>query len=287
MDTLAILGMGLMGGSLGLAARQRGAAARVQAYARREETRQAALAMGAADAVFESAAGAVAGADMVVLCVPVLRIPELLALCVGSLPENCIVTDVGSTKVELGAACETLLAGSGAAFVGSHPVAGSERTGIEAADAALYEGAVTVVTAEPGGDDEAVRRTRALWTAVGSEVVCMSPEAHDRLIARTSHLPHLVASTLVAAVLDEGDEAARLCGSGFRDTTRVAGGSEEMWHDIVKSNRDSVQAELDRFAQKLDGVREWIRNEEYDALRAFLAHTRETRRRLHEPGYRD
>ncbi|MCE9615944.1 MAG: prephenate dehydrogenase/arogenate dehydrogenase family protein [Lentisphaerae bacterium] len=280
-ERLAIIGLGLMGGSLGLAAKQRRVARRVVGYARRAETRAEALRLGMVDEACAQAAEAVRGADMVVLCVPVLSMPDVARDCRGAFGDGAVVTDVGSTKAELGQAVEAVLAGTGAIFVGSHPIAGSDETGLDAARVDLYEKAVVVVTPAGGARAPGVEAVRVLWEGVGALVELMTPEAHDEVVARTSHLPHLVASALVRTVLgQEADRVARFCGSGFRDTTRVAGGSEAIWHDIVKTNRGAVRAELGAFAAELERLRALLADDNFDGIREYLAQARARRRAL-------
>lgn len=281
MKQLTIMGMGLMGGSLALAARRRGIADRVAGYARREVTRRQAMDLGMLDAVFDDPAEAVRGADVVVLCVPILVMSELLAGCREALPPGCVVTDVGSTKQQVAIDLDALLAGRDAYFVGSHPIAGSERTGLEAARENLYEDAVTVVTPSDGTPLEATERVAALWRAAGSRVVRMPASRHDRLLARTSHLPHLIAALLVETVSRDGMEAVRdLCGSGFRDTTRIAAGSDTIWHDIVKTNSSFVLSELQAYRERLDRIVEAIAAGDFDRLREWLSEHAAMRDRL-------
>lgn len=277
---LAIVGLGLMGGALGLAARAHGLAGSVAGYARRAKTRRQALAMKAVDEAFETPGEAVEGADLVVLCVPVLAIPELARACRPHFAAGAVVTDVASTKAELVSRMRPVFRNLDATFVGSHPMAGSERTGIEAARADLYDDSLVIVTPRSDTADAAAARVLGFWRKLNCRTVRMAPVEHDRLIARTSHLPHLAAAVLVKSVLG-GDEAEvmELCGPGFRDTTRIAGGSEDMWHDIVKTNRRFVLRELDRFGGALERVRSMVRKGDFNALRRFLAESRETRRR--------
>ncbi len=276
MKRVALLGLGLMGGSLGLALGRRCPAVVRAAYARRPATREAALAAGAADAVFDSPAAAAAGADLVVACVPVLSIPPLIAAALPGVSPGARVTDVGSTKATLAAALTGPVADAGGVFVGSHPIAGSEATGLDAARADLYAGAMTVVTPLPSAPPAAVADVVALWEAVGSRTACLAPEAHDRLLARTSHLPHLAAAALVRAVC-RGDNVGAFCGGGFRDTTRVAGGSEEIWQDIVETNRAAVADELDALRAELDRLSALVREGSPDDLRRCLAEARRLR----------
>lgn len=267
-----------MGSSLGLALKQRGLS-RVHGYARREETRNLALERGICDEVHDTAKAASDGADVIVLCVPVLAMSSIVEEISGVLGSDTIVTDVGSTKGEV---CRQIggVLGGGAVFVGSHPMAGSDETGLESAREDLYEGAVVIVT--PGADtaQASVDEVGDFWAGVGGKVSVMDPETHDRIIARTSHLPHLAASILVASVLGDSEDAVTFCGSGFRDTTRVAGGSEDIWHDIVKSNSRAVLDELGKFSDLLGEVRGMIDRGDFEQVRKFLAEARRLRRHL-------
>ena len=283
--SVAILGLGLMGGSLGLALKRRGGGV-VRGYARRPATRRRALARGVADRVFDQPEAAVEGADIVVFCVPVLSIPALAKACLPALADRCVATDVGSTKADLVSRMARLFARSGACFVGSHPIAGSEETGIEAARADLYEGSLVIVT--PDGANSRGRQGRSarmavrrLWEGVGARVVEMPPREHDRVIARTSHLPHMVAAALVAAVCDGACRSVRrFCGTGFRDTTRIAAGSEDLWHDIVATNSPAISREIGSFQKKLANLKTLIDAADFDGVRRFLASSRQARQSL-------
>jgi len=264
MKTIAIMGLGLMGSSLGLALKKRGVDVEIRAYARRVETRDAALKLGAADSVFDDPAEAVRGADLVVFCVPILTIPELAKNCLPGLSPEAILTDVGSTK----AALEKQMGKLGVNFIGSHPICGSEQQGVEAADADLYEGAVTVVVAENA-------EVSNLWKSVGSAVRVMSPEAHDDILATTSHLPHMVAATLVRCVND-----GLFCGTGFGDTTRVAAGSPEVWSDIVRTNAPALKAALADFRGHLEELDALIDADDDEKLVNWFATARDKRKEL-------
>lgn len=243
MECVALLGLGLMGGSAGLAVKQSKPSLKIRAYARREETRAAALRLGMADEVFDDPAEAVQGADLVIVCVPVCKIPELVASALPGLRPGVVVTDVGSTKAWLGAAVREVLAGSGAVFVGSHPMCGSEKTGLEAASADLYDQAVCIVCSDVESRPEAWKVTH-FWSGLGARVLEMDAGKHDALAAATSHVPHLTATAAVLATRGKIDDLRDLIGPGFRDTTRVAAGSPEIWRDIVQSNAESVLAGL-------------------------------------------
>lgn len=280
MKKVAIIGLGLMGGSLGLALKHKGLV-KVSASARREDTRHLALSMGAADEVFETPQEALRGADVAVFCTPVCSIPSLARTCLQAFEPGCVVTDVGSTKADLVREMTLLLAGKPVAFVGSHPMAGSEKTGLEVANVRLYEGAVTALTPTAGTDSSALAILEALWSGVGAKVVCLSPEAHDELVARSSHLPHLISALLVAtAGRNHSEDLPRFCGSGIRSTTRVAAGSPEMWHDIVKTNRVAILSELRAYELQLDGLIAAIENQDYGAVKSFLDRARTLRHAL-------
>ncbi len=273
-ERVAILGLGLMGASLGLALKRAGGV-RVSGYARRAATCAEAVRLGVVDEATTDPGAAVRAAGLVVLCVPVLTIPELLGACVPHLTPGCLVTDVGSTKAALMADAAAHLRGRDALFIGSHPICGSDRTGLEAARDDLYDGAMVVVTPPPGAAAARVARVQRFWTQVGARVAVLTAEEHDRIMGCTSHLPHVVAAILVQTVCREGVAAARpFCGTGFRDTTRIAGGSEDIWHDIVKTNSCALSRELAAFDAVLQQVRGILARGDFEALREFLAEGR-------------
>ncbi len=284
MKKIAILGLGLMGGALGLALKARGGCQAVTAYARREATRLEALRLKAVDAVFSDPAEAVQGADLAILCVPVFSMQALAAAARPGLKPGCLVTDVGSTKALLTEQIRLSLRGSGAVFVGSHPIAGSEQQGLEAARADLYAGAVTIITRDGSEPPDALERVSQFWRGVGSVVRVMAPAEHDRIMARTSHLPH-VAAALVAATVGREQAAAQVgafCGPGFRDVTRVAEGSPDVWMDILQSNRPAVAAELRQLKIRLEAVLAALEGGDDDAVRQFLEEGRAARRALRD-----
>lgn len=269
-----------MGGSLGLALKRRGLS-KVSLYARREETRSLALSMGVADDVFDSPDAALRGADCAVFCTPICSIPDMAHRCAGFFEPGCIVTDVGSTKSDLAKAMRMALQGTSVVYVGSHPMAGSEKMGIEAARSDLYQGAVTAITPEEDIAEHAIGALSELWRGVGAKVVRISVGEHDSLVARTSHLPHLAASML-AMTVGRGDYSMTrvFCGPGFRDTTRVASGSPDVWHDIVKTNRDAVLLELKAFGDAVAQLSFLIEREDYEGVRKMLEAARDTRQAL-------
>jgi len=261
---VAIHGLGLMGASLGLALRDKGVF--VEGYARRAETRAKAIERDVVDTCHDDPRQAVEHADIVVLCTPVMTIPELLADIAPAMKPDAVITDVGSTKGWLHQQIDH------PAFVGSHPMCGSEKTGLDAACVDLYQNAVTVVTTPSADAGTKHRETvTTLWELIGSRVLHMDPQTHDELVARTSHLPHLAASLLVAAVNRErATHLGDLMGTGYESTTRLAEGSADVWHDIVKTNAPAVRAELAAFRDELDRLLHQLEEGDFEALRKFL-----------------
>lgn len=276
---ISILGLGLMGASLAMALRQRGYAGRLVAYARKEATRREALARGIVAAAYDDPDEAVQAASLVVLCAPIRACVELAADVRAALRPDAVVTDVGSTK---GWICRQMagLLPQGV-FVGSHPIAGSEKQGLQAASADLYAGALTVVAAHPDVPEAAAARVADVWTATGSRVCRMAPEDHDRLLARTSHLPHVAAAALAKAIgRDSAAEVGAFCGTGFYDSTRVAAGSIEMWNDVLATNAPAVAEELRAFKMEVERVYDDLQAGRFGEVARFLERARDARAEL-------
>ncbi len=256
-----------MGSSLGLALKKRGSSVSIQGYARRPETCDAGLNAGAVDEACTDPLAAVSEADLVVICVPIWSIAALAEKIVPVLKTGAVVTDVGSTKQRLVERMDTLFSDSEACFVGSHPIAGSERTGVDAGNPDLYEGRLAVVCPSDETPAFAKEEVSRLWKSVGAEVIEMSAAQHDAMLASTSHLPHMVAAALARSV---GVEKADFCGTGFKDTTRVASGSANMWVDIIDTNRAPLEAALDRFHDELQGLIAILRGGNQADIRRWL-----------------
>ena len=249
---LAIIGTGLLGASLGLAAKQAGLARRVVGYGRRQATLDAAQGRGAIDAGTTDLAEALAGSDLVVVAVPLGQMDRTFAALgelLGRGPERPVVTDVGSTKQSVLAAARTHLPEPGR-FVGSHPMAGSERQGPAYAEAGLFKGKPCVVTPEPETDHDALELVTRLWRGLGMELLCMTAAEHDAHAATISHLPHAMAALLVAVAAQRG--GWELASTGFRDTTRLASSNPPMRADILMANADEVRAALAVMRQRID-----------------------------------
>ncbi len=249
MKSLAILGPGLLGGSIALAARRAGGW-RVGLWARRAEAVAEIEERGIADAVSTDLRGIVAGADLVILCVPIGVMPALAREIADAISADTIVTDVGSVKAPVVAELGAIFRGRGR-FVGSHPMAGSEQTGIAAARTELFDDAACILTPDASSDAGAVAELRAFWQSLGSRVLEVPPAGHDEIVALVSHLPHLLAATLVHTVQAENAGAFDFSGPGFRDTTRVASGPPAMWAEILRTNRDAVRKSAEAMIEKL------------------------------------
>lgn len=271
---IAVLGPGLLGGSLALelAARRHTG---LRLWARREEPLAQARRMGVEGLLTTDLEEALANADLAVLCTPVGAMPAL-AQRIAAMPESPrVITDVGSVKEPLEKSVGVALAASGRAFVGSHPMCGSEAKGMEAARTGLYQGAVCVVTSPPGGrrkNEAEVAAVCQFWEDLGMRVMRMGAAAHDSFVARVSHLPHAVAAVLARVALENCPDAAQLAAGGFRDTTRIAGGSPDMWLEILMENRIRVAPLLRECSRSLEemasALEEGAGQAVLDALRA-------------------
>lgn len=279
MTNVTIMGLGLMGGSLGLALKNNKSYS-VLGYTRSADRAKLALDRGAVDAMHDHPAGAVKDADIVVLCAPILAIPDQLLSVRDHLKAGAIVTDVGSTKKDVQRECAALLADKNAVFIGSHPIAGSEQQGMEAAREDLYEGAMVVVTPDDGTSPELLSRVENLWKEAGARVFSMTPLEHDKILALTSHLPHLMAAILSSTVGRSGlrDDLAQFCGTGFLDTARIAEGGTDIWMDILKSNSGPVIDELNVFREKLDSFIEKLEQKDFVAIEKALKDGRDFRK---------
>ena len=276
---ISIVGLGLMGASLAMALRKRGYAGRLVAYARKPETRAEALARGIVEAAFADPDEAVKEATLVVLCAPIQACTGFAADIAPLLRPGMLVTDVGSTKGWICRQMAGLLPPG--VFVGSHPIAGSEKQGLQAASADLYENALTVVATHLDVPEAAVARVTDLWQSAGARTCRMEPDDHDRLLARTSHLPHVAAAALAKAIgRDSAGKVGAFCGTGFYDSTRVASGSIEMWHDILMTNAPAVAEDLRAFKMEVERVYDDLQAGRLDDVARFLERARDARAEL-------
>jgi prephenate dehydrogenase len=280
---VTILGVGLLGGSIGLALRSAAPGCRIVGYGHRRQSLDKAREIGAVDAVELDPVAAVAGSDLVVLCTPVATFEQLLGRIAPALSPSALVTDVGSTKRSVVRFAESRL-GQGVEFVGSHPIAGSEKRGVDFSRADLFANQLCIVTPTVKTSPEALKNIEQFWQMLGMRVERLSPAVHDRLLADVSHLPHLVAAALVAMQQDAGLD---LCGKGFLDTTRIASGDGGLWRDVLLDNADNVKAGLRRLRSQLAAVEKLLNVKSGDALRQWLDNAAERRRKLLEKKLRE
>lgn len=275
----------MLGGSLGLAIKQRKLAAKVDGFVRRSVTIGESEKMGAVDHATRNLERAVENADLVVLCTPLGRMRELTEKMLPALKHGAIVTDVGSAKESVVEELEPLVAGAGGHFVGSHPMAGGEKTGLSAARADLFANSICVITPTPNSNKDAVQRVGEFWKALGSQLLVLSPAVHDDLVGRSSHLPHVVAAELANYVLSPAhpEEQAMVCATGFRDTTRIASGSPEMWRDIAMANRKNLLRVIGVFIEDLQEFRLALENGDVTAIEEFFENAKKRRDKWNGP----
>ncbi|HEY7541136.1 MAG TPA: prephenate dehydrogenase/arogenate dehydrogenase family protein [Methylomirabilota bacterium] len=277
---LAIVGVGLLGGSVAKAARSGGLARRIVGVGRDPDRLRPAVDDGTLDVAVTDLDAGVREADVVLLAAPVLAIEGLLERVWRAAPDGALVTDVGSTKRNIVRAAERLAATRSLAFVGSHPLAGSEQAGYRVARADLFRSATVVVTPTEKTELAALKKTTELWEALGARVTALDPETHDRTVAAISHLPHLIACALVDGAGRVEPAALELAARGFRDTTRIAAGDPDMWTEIFLANRDALTAGIEVFREALADLQRVIDAGRVEPLRAELARIKAIRERL-------
>ncbi len=277
---LALLGLGLLGGSVAKAARAEGLAREIVGVGRHRESLLPALRAGAVDRITTDVTEGVAGSDFCVLATPVATLASLLRVVWLAAPDEVVLTDVGSTKAAIVGVAEALARSRPLAFVGGHPMAGSERSGYAVSRADLFKGALVLLTPTDSSDPAPVERVRAFWEAVGARVTTLDPVTHDRAVAAVSHLPHLVADALVSAVLRMDARFLGVAGAGFRDTTRIAAANAQVWREIFQENRDALGEALGAFRGALDDLDRLVAGGDATAIERELDRIRVARERL-------
>ena len=273
-QSVAIVGVGLIGGSIGLAARQRQLTAEVVGVGRRQSSLDRALACGTVDRATTDLTEGVASAQLIVVATPVDAIVDNVCRSLQSTAEAALVTDAGSTKTTIVHGVHQHLPEQAKRFVGSHPLAGDHRTGPESARADLFEGRTVVVTPSDETDPKATERVESFWQSLGAEVVQMPPGEHDSALAVTSHLPHLVASALAASTPAEW---LALTATGWSDTTRIAAADPELWTKIFSDNQQEVLSALDSFVARLSQVRASLAASDWEKVTSLLEQAKRTR----------
>lgn len=276
---ITLLGVGLMGGSLGKALRARHLADSVVGWVRRKATISEAINCAALDHATLDLQEAVSESDLLVLCTPLGVMDEILKKALPFLHPKTLITDVGSAKKVICDRIELCLTNSPNLFIGSHPMAGAEKSGVSEASEDLFEDALCIITPTDSAPNDAVNQIAGLWKNVGAKVKKMSPEKHDASVSKTSHLPHVVASILAKYILnhDSDDEQRLLCASGFRDTTRIAAGETSIWKDILNQNGKALTSVLDEFLDELKQFRNAIEKADELHIEKVLHEARRSR----------
>jgi prephenate dehydrogenase len=281
IQKLAVIGLGLIGGSLARDLRASGFAKSIAGFDLDAGQVDAALQLGVIDTAGRTAAEAVTDADMVVVAVPVLHTADALRELLPGLSQGATVTDVGSTKQsvlrDIGRVCGALPPW----FVAGHPIAGTEKSGVANSLTGLFKGHRVILTPHAAQDAQAQARVAAMWQSAGARVVQMNPDQHDQIFAATSHLPHLLAYSYVDMLdrLDAQHEIFPNAGGGFRDFTRIASSSPQMWHDVVRANKDSVSTLLGKQIDELQILRQMIEQERWDEVYQLFRRARAARER--------
>lgn len=272
IERMAVIGVGLIGGSFALALREAGAVKRIVGVGRSRPNLENALSLGIVDEISHDPVEAVGGAQLVFISIPVCSIPAMVQTIAPSLASGCIVTDGGSVKADIVRKCERLMP-PGCFFVGGHPIAGTENTGSAASFTSLFRGKRCILTPTELTDSAAFATVSRLWQAVGANVCSMEPGHHDRIFAEISHLPHVVAYALVHAVGNadvEGENVLSYTAGGFRDFTRIASSDPAMWRDIALMNREALLASIDGFSASLAELRRRVDRGDSQGLADFF-----------------
>jgi prephenate dehydrogenase len=271
-NQLGIIGCGLMGGSFALALKRAGLVKRVMGYSKSPSTTERAKKLGVIDVAAESALLAVSGSDIVLIAVPVAATETTFKAIRHLVEPGVLFMDVGSTKRDVVDAARRVLRERIGSFVPAHPIAGKEQAGIGHADAALYTGRQVILTPLPQTAPELVQKATDVWSAIGAQVLKMTPENHDSAFAAVSHLPHLLAFAYFSSVVNQpaGKDFLSLAGPGFRDFTRIAASNPEMWRDVLVANREEVLKQSQRFRNALDALELVMRNGNADALEDLI-----------------
>ena len=278
-ERLALIGCGLMGGSFALALREAGLVQHITGFSASEKTRQRALKLGVIDQACNSVAEAVQGADLVLLAVPVGAMHSSFSALRDTLSPSALLMDVGSTKCDVIAAAQATLGDRLNSFVPAHPIAGKEVAGIEHAEASLYQARRTILTPLPQNSIRQIKTASEVWTAIGSHVSQMTPEAHDATFAAVSHLPHLVAFAAVNALTAQPQGAAflEMAGPGFRDFSRIAASDASVWRDILSANQSEVLTQMAHFRAALDQFENALKQGDTAALQQLIQQASDVR----------
>ena len=284
IDRLCIIGVGLIGGSLARALREAGFCQQIVGAGRNTANLKKAVELGVIDRYETDLAQAVKGADMVFVAVPLGAMQSVFSAIKGQLAENAVLTDAGSAKGSVLDDVQQVFGDVPGFFVPGHPIAGTEQSGVEASFAGLYRNRRVILTPVGSTDTAAAGRVRAMWEATGAEVVDMDPVHHDAILAATSHLPHLLAFTLVDSLARMADqqEVFEYAAGGFRDFTRIASSDPVMWRDICLANHDAIQLLIEHFISDLEGVKQAVMSQDGERLLEIFSNAKDARDRFTE-----
>jgi len=276
---ISIIGVGLLGGSIGLAVRRHRLATEIAGYVRRAASLKDCEDAGAVDYATTDLLAAVSDADLVILCTPLAQMGSLVRQFRPALKRGAIITDVGSVKADVVRELETLTHKTGAHFVGCHPMAGGEKMGVSAAREDLFVNALNIITPTRKSNRAAVNKLERFWKALGARTMKLNAAQHDALVGRASHLPHVAAAALTNLVLSPTSpkQQGKLCATGFRDTTRIASGSPEMWRDIALANRKNIARSLGAYADELKKFQAVLMRGDAKGVESFFATAKERR----------
>jgi prephenate dehydrogenase len=277
---LTLLGLGLLGGSVAKAARAEGLAREIVAVGRRRESLVPALHDGAVDRITTDVHEGITGSDFCILATPVATLASLLRDAWGAAPDDVVLTDVGSTKAAIVRTAETLGRARPLAFIGGHPMAGSEKSGYAVSRPDLFKGALVILTPTGSSVPSAFERVHDFWQALGARVMTLDPVTHDRAVAAISHLPHLVADALVDTVLRMNPRFLEVAAAGFKDTTRIAASNPHVWREIFQENREALGEALGVFRRALDDLDALIAKGDTTVVEEELGRIKHARERL-------
>jgi prephenate dehydrogenase len=276
---ITIIGVGLLGGSIGLAVKRRKLAREIAGFVRRAVSLRDCEKAGAVDFATTDLLAAVSNSDLIILCTPLAQMTTITKQFFPALKRGAIVTDVGSVKAGVVRELESVIQKSGWHFIGSHPMAGAEKTGVAAARSDLFQNAACVLTPTKRTNLAALKKLEQFWQSLGARVLKMDAAQHDLLVSRSSHLPHVVAATLANLVLNPASpkQQAALCANGFRDTTRIASGSPEMWRDIALANRKNLSRSVDAFVGEFKKFQNALKSGNDKAVEKYFATAKQRR----------
>ena len=278
-DRITILGVGLLGASFALALKKNGLCNTITGYGRNSENLQRAKELNIIDSFEQDPVAACRDSDLIMLSAPVGSFPGLAKAIAPALKKGAVLTDVGSVKGMLVREIEKMMP-KDVHYIGGHPIAGSDRSGIDSASAELFRNARCVITPTENSDPSALDKIQNLWKALGSEIIILNPEEHDRIYASVSHLPHLIAYAMVNTVAEIDRSYLDFSGKGFMDSTRIACSSEDLWNDICLFNRDNLIEALAVFQKKLDMLDQYLKAGDSDSLKAEFRKARTLRENI-------